>query len=128
MPIIDHNKILEVPWRPGYRKWDIVESNTGMNTNLSYSIADVGTGAPLHLHEDDEVIVVIEGQLEVQIGEEKQIVGPDHTIAIPPSIKHGFKVVGSRPARLMVFFPVINPFERTTYIEGENPALTEKVD
>ena len=128
MPIIDHNKIMEVPWRPGYRKWDIVESNTGMNTNLSYSIAEVGTGAPLHLHEDDELIVIIEGQIEVQVGEENMVVGPDHTIAVPPLMKHSFKVVGSRPARLMVFFPVKNPFDRTTYIEGKNPTMTKNVD
>ena len=23
MPIIDHNNVPEVPWRPGYRKWDV---------------------------------------------------------------------------------------------------------
>ena len=46
MPIIDHRSVPEVPWRPNYRKWDIVGPETGMSTNLSYSVAQVGTGAP----------------------------------------------------------------------------------
>ena len=25
MPIIDHSRAPEVPWRPGYRKWDITQ-------------------------------------------------------------------------------------------------------
>ena len=123
MPIIDHRSIPEVPWRPNYRKWDIIGPETGMSTNLSYSIAQVGTGAPLHLHKDDELIVIMKGELEVRIGDEFRIVGPEHTLAIPPNIEHGFTVVGKEEAELLVFFPVRNPFERTTYVEGAPPIL-----
>ncbi len=121
MPIIDHKSVPEVPWRPNYRKWDIVGPETGMSTNLSYSVAQVGTGAPLHLHEDDELIVILKGELEVRLGDETRIVGPDHTLAIPPNVEHGFSVVGSGEAELLIFFPVPNPFERTTYLEGSLP-------
>ena len=62
MPIIDHNKITESPWRPNYRKWNITQSNDGTtSSDLSYSEVGVGTGAPLHKHESDELIVVLEG-------------------------------------------------------------------
>jgi hypothetical protein len=61
MPIIDHERVLEVPWRPGYRKWDLVGPRVGMSSNLSYFIAEAGTGAPLHLHRDEELIVVPDG-------------------------------------------------------------------
>lgn len=121
MPIIDHKSVPEVPWRPNYRKWDIVGPETGMSTNLSYSVAQVGTGASLHLHEDDELIVILKGELEVRLGDETRIVGPDHTLAIPPNVEHGFSVVGSGEAELLIFFPVPNPFDRTTYLEGSLP-------
>ena len=121
MPIIDHKSVPEVPWRPNYRKWDIVGPETGMSTNLSYSVAQVGTGASLHLHEDDELIMILKGELEVRLGDETRIVGPDHTLAIPPNVEHGFSVVGSGEAELLIFFPVPNPFDRTTYLEGSLP-------
>ena len=122
MPIIDHRSVRETPWRPGYRKWDLVGPEIGMNTNLSYSVAQVGTGAPLHVHEDDELIVVLNGEIEVRIGNETLVVGPEHTVAIPPNVEHGFTVVGGSAAELLAFFPVPKPFDRTTYLEGEPPA------
>ena len=96
-----------------------------MSTNLSYSVAEVGTGAPLHIHEDDELIVVLRGEVEVRIGDETQVVGPEHTIAIPPRVEHGFTVVGNSEAELLAFFPVPNPFDRTIYVEGAPPAQPE---
>ncbi len=122
MPIIDHRSVPEVPWRPNYRKWDIVGPETGMSTNLSYSVAQVGTGAPLHIHEDDELIVILKGELEVRLGNETRVVGPEHTLAIPPNVEHGFSVVGGGEAELLIFFPVPNPFDRTTYLEGSAPS------
>lgn len=121
MPIIDHRSVSEVPWRPHYRKWDIVGAEIGMSTNLSYSLAQVGTGAPLHIHEDDELIVILRGEIEVRLGDEVRVVGPQHTIAIPPNVKHSFTVVGDKEAELLAFFPVSNPFDRTTYLEGAPP-------
>ena len=66
MPIVDHNSVPEVPWRPNYRKWDLAGPEQGVTSSLSYSEAAVGTGAPLHYHADDELIVILEGTLEVR--------------------------------------------------------------
>ena len=122
MPIIDHNDATEVPWRPNYRKWLITEDGDGTTAiDASVSEVGIGTGAPLHTHEDDELIVILKGELEVRLGDETQVVGPDHTLAIPPNVEHGFTVVGSGEAELLIFFPVPNPFDRTTYLEGSAP-------
>ena len=122
MPIIDHAHAHEVPWRPGYRMWDLVGARAGMSSNLSYSTAEVGAGAPLHRHRDEEPILVLEGTVETRIGDEVHVVGPDHTLAVPRQVPHGFTVVGEGAARLPVFFPVPDPFSRTTYLEGSPPA------
>lgn len=121
MPIVDHKAVPETPWRPNYRKWDLAGPNEGISSNLSYSVAAPGTGAPLHYHEDDELIVVLEGTLEVRLGDEVHRVGPDHTVVVPPGVPHGFTCLGPGETRMLAFFPVPHPFDRTTYLEGSPP-------
>jgi len=122
MPIVDHKTLPETPWRPNYRKWDITrDDDRTTSSNLSLSEVGVGTGPPLHIHRADELIVVLEGSLEVHIGDETHYIGPDHTLVVPPGVPHGFTSVGPGPAKLLAFFPVSNPFDQTTFLEGEAP-------
>ncbi len=121
MPIIDHNAVPEVQWRPGYRTRDLSGPSNGMSTTLSYAMAEVGAGAPLHHHEDEELIVVLEGTVEARIKDEVCTIGADHTLAIPANVPHAFTVVGDCVARLLVYFPVPDPFDRTIYLEGSPP-------
>ena len=123
MPIIDHYQASEVPWRPGYRKWDIAGHEQGVTSTFSINTAEPGTGAPLHTHTIDELIVIVGGKLEVKIDGETHVVDKNHTLAIPPGAEHGFKVVGEDTAELLVFFPALDPYstEHTHYLEGARP-------
>ena len=123
MPIVDHNQAPEVPWRPGYRKWDIAGREQGASSTLSINTAEPGTGAPLHTHAMDELIVILDGTLEVQLDGVTHTVGKDHTLVIPPGCEHAFNVVGERNAQLMVFFPTLDPYSdgQTHYLEGSRP-------
>ena len=121
MPIIDHNTVPETSWRPNYRKWDLAGPKDGISSNLFLSTIGVGAGAPLHFHEDDEIIVVLEGTLEVHIEDDVHLVGADHTVIVPPRAPHAFTVVGTGEARIMGFFPTPDPFDHTTYLEGSPP-------
>ena len=124
MPIINHRQAPEVPWRPGYRKWDITTHEHGVSTSLSLNYAEPGTGAPLHTHAIDELIVIMSGTLEVRIDGETHRVEKDHTLVIPPGVEHAFTVVGEENANLMVVFPDMDPYaaHNTTYLEGSRPA------
>ena len=122
MPVVDHNSIPETPWRPNYRKWDIIRPGDGTtSSSLSYSVVGVGTGAPLHTHEADELIVILEGTLEARLGDESHQVGPGHTLVVPPNVPHGFTNAGPGDARILAFFPIPDPFNHTTYLEGTPP-------
>jgi quercetin dioxygenase-like cupin family protein len=122
MPIVDHSKLPETPWRPNYHKWAITRPDDGTtSSSLSLSLVGVGTGAPLHTHEADELIVVLDGALDARLGDEVQRVGPDHTLVIPPNVPHGFTNVGPGDARILAFFPIPDPFDHTTYLEGVPP-------
>ncbi len=74
MSIVDHNHVPEVPWRPGYRKWDVAGREQGVTSTFSINTAEPGTGAPLHTHTIDELIVIMEGTLEVRLDCETHIV------------------------------------------------------
>ncbi|MDA0264113.1 MAG: cupin domain-containing protein [Chloroflexi bacterium] len=123
MPIVDHSHVPEVPWRPGYRKWDVTLKEHGVSTSLSLNTAEPGTGAPLHTHVIDELIMIMDGTLEVRVEGETHTVGKGHTLVIPPGVEHGFKVVGGKTAELIVVFPNMDPYspENTTYLEGSRP-------
>ena len=92
-----------------------------ISSSLAHSIVGVGAGAPLHLHEADELIVILGGTLEVRLGKEVHRVGPDHTLVIPPDTPHWFTSVGPGHAHILGFFPVSDPFNHTTYLEGTPP-------
>ena len=87
MPFVDHRSLPETPWRPRYRKWDVTRPGDG-STSSSLSISDVeeGAGAPLHVHSSDELITVLEGTLEVRLGDETRRAGPEHTVVVPPNV------------------------------------------
>ena len=76
MPIIDHSQAPEVPWRSGYRKWDVAGHEQGVTSTFSINTAEPGAGAPLHTHTIDELIVIMEGTLEVIMDGETRTVGP----------------------------------------------------
>jgi quercetin dioxygenase-like cupin family protein len=123
MPIIDHGQAPEVPWRPGYRKWDVAGREQGVTSTFSINTGEPGSGAPMHTHTMDELIVIMEGTLEVRINGETHTVGKNHTLVIPPGAEHGFKVVGDRTVEMMVFSPTLDPYseEHTHYLEGARP-------
>jgi len=123
MPIIDHNQAPEVPWRPGYRKWDIAGRDQGVTSTFSLNTAEPGTGAPLHTHTMDELVVILDGTLEVRVDGVTHTVEKNHTLVIPPGCEHSFKVVGDENAQLMVLFPMLDPYSngQTAYLKGSRP-------
>ena len=68
MPIVDHSSIPETPWRPNYRQFNITRPGDGTTSStMDLGVVGVGAGAPLHVHEADELIVVLGGTLEVRL-------------------------------------------------------------
>lgn len=84
---------------------------TAKDTDGHYSLIEQdnepGVGIPMHVHEkEDELFKVIEGQLEVQIADEKYILGPGDLAFCPRNIPHTWKVIGDQNAKVdLSFFP-----------------------
>ena len=124
MPIIPNTDAQEIPWRPGYRNFVLAGRDHGLACVAGFSVIEPGAGAPLHAHKDvDEVFILLEGTLDLRLGDEQRLVEANHTIAIPAGVPHAFVAVGPAPVRMFTFMPRNRAIaEATTYFEGEPPA------
>jgi quercetin dioxygenase-like cupin family protein len=76
---------------------------TGNAFGLIENLAPVGAGSPYHVHRsEDETFYVLEGQLEFISGERRLVGGPGSYVFLPRDIPHGFRVVGTSPARFLI--------------------------
>jgi quercetin dioxygenase-like cupin family protein len=127
MSIVDHANAAEIPWRPGYRRFTLAGKEHGVACSASLSVLEPGAGAPTHFHHAvDEVIVVLDGTLEMWIGDERHLVGANHTVALPAGVPHGFVAVGPGPARILAFLPQSGEAAATTYLDGAPPASADR--
>ncbi|HEX3952331.1 MAG TPA: cupin domain-containing protein [Stellaceae bacterium] len=127
MAIVDHSNAVEMPWRPGYRRFTLAGKEHGVTCSASLSVIEPGVGAPTHFHNSaDEVIVVVEGALDMWIGDERMRVGANHTVSLPAGVPHGFVAVGPGPARILAFLPQSGEAVATTYVDGEPPAGADR--
>lgn len=83
-----------------------------------------GFVVPLHLHDCEEIISVIEGGIEASIGENKFQVAAGQSILIPAREPHGFRVTGSAPFKMFAIFSSADPkIFRTDGTESTPPWL-----
>jgi len=107
MPIVDHANAVEIPWRPGYRRFTLAGKDEGVACSASLSVIEPGAGAPTHFHNTaDEVIVVLDGMLEMWIGDERKVMQPGDMYMIGGGVPHGGRPVGGGAIVLDVFHPL----------------------
>jgi quercetin dioxygenase-like cupin family protein len=128
MPVIPNDEAREIPWRRGYRNFVLASREEGLACVAGYSILEAGAGAPLHAHKDvDEVFIVVEGTLDLRLGDERHLVPPNHTIAIPAGVPHAFAAAGPGPVRMFTFMPRNRAIaDATTYFEDAAPPGAEQ--
>lgn len=76
---------------------------TGGALSLIEQVIPPGFESPWHVHHDeDESFYVIDGAIEVVVGSRAVTLGAGDYAFGPRAIAHGFRVVGSEPARLLL--------------------------
>ncbi|WP_046728792.1 cupin domain-containing protein [Streptomyces humi] len=65
------------------------------------SVYPVGSGAPLHSHNCDEHVTVLDGEAEVVVDGEVTRLERYDTTYIPSPVPHLFRNVGDRPLRIL---------------------------
>ncbi len=77
------------------------------DTNRVFSVIEIvsppGKGVSLHVHEsEDELVHLLEGEIEVTLGDQTMNAVPGVIALLPRRIPHGFTNVGDKPSRLLV--------------------------
>ncbi|MEU9287874.1 cupin domain-containing protein [Streptomyces sp. NPDC048275] len=65
------------------------------------SVYPVGSGAPLHSHNCDEHVTILEGEAEVVVDGEVTKLEQFDTTYVPSPIPHLFRNIGDRPLRIL---------------------------
>ncbi|MGQ9781364.1 MAG: cupin domain-containing protein [Nitrososphaeria archaeon] len=105
-------EIDEVTVKPGIRRKIIVGDNIML---VVYNI-DPGQGLPLHDHPHEQMVYVIEGELEFQIGDRKSVLGAGGIAHVPSNVRHAGKVVSDKPVtEIDVFYPIREDFLKRSH-------------
>jgi quercetin dioxygenase-like cupin family protein len=79
------------------------------------------TEAPRHAHSEEQILFVLEGELEVELGEERRTLRPGQAALIPPFVPHGARTHDGGCLQVDVFHP---PRQALLDIMGERREAT----
>ena len=63
------------------------------------------TVAPTHVHEEEQIVVVLQGEFEFELDGEVRTMRPGDVAVIPPWVPHGARTLDSACSELDVFVP-----------------------
>ena len=122
MSVYPHDELAPVPTRPGIRARSLAGPKHGITAFfLQENLLETGASIPLHTHPVDEVLVVAEGQLTVQAGDETRVVPGGNTVVIPPGTPHRLSNHDAAPVRMLAAAAWNHATfyrEGSTYLEG----------
>jgi quercetin dioxygenase-like cupin family protein len=109
--------------RPGTRGRNLVGTEHGFTSLfVSELLMDQGAAIPLHTHPTEEALVVREGTLTVQVGDQTVVAEAQSVVRIPPGVPHAVRnesrgavrAYGAAAWNRATWFT-----EATTYLEGK---------
>ena len=77
----------------------------GQNLAISYINFAPNTRAPVHSHSEEQIVLVLEGQVEFEVNGVAGLLGPGMGIVIPPNVPHGARTYDSPCVEIDVFHP-----------------------
>ena len=102
MPFIDIDEYEQLTVLPGCR----LRTPYGKHLMFSYLEMDEGAEIPLHHHPHEQGGMLLEGKLELTIGDEVRVVEPGAMFLIPPNTPHRAVAVDGPAVVLDAFSPV----------------------
>jgi quercetin dioxygenase-like cupin family protein len=78
------------------------------------------TAAPLHTHEEEQITVVIEGELEFDLAGDLRIMGPGMAVVVPSGVRHGARTHDTSCFEIDIFHPPRRALLELTQASGEH--------
>jgi quercetin dioxygenase-like cupin family protein len=118
MGFIDLESIPVIEPAPGCR----LRTPAGEHLMLSYLQMEAGAEIPLHHHPHEQGGMLLQGRLQLTIGDETRIVEPGAMFLIPPNVPHRAVALDGPATILDVFSPVREDYRELTnrYIPARN--------
>ena len=96
----------------GTLAFKLVSEESGGAVTACEAFSPPGEGPPLHVHPQDELIYVVEGELRVLVGETVTQASPGAFVFLAHGVPHTWQNVGSVDARFFIaVFPAATGFE-----------------
>jgi len=76
----------------------------GGKFSILENVVDHGAATPMHVHAQDEVFHVLEGELIFCVNNRVSLLFEGSEIVVPAGTPHGWRNKGGRHARMLVFF------------------------
>mgnify|MGYP006297688639 CR=1 FL=1 len=70
--------------KPGVRRTTIV----GQNVSVSYVELEAGVSTPLHQHEHEQIVTVVEGEMQFETDEESRVLRKGEAVVFGPNVPH----------------------------------------
>ena len=102
MPFIRIKDYESIELVPGVR----ARTPYGKRIMLSYLEMEAGSFVPMHQHPHEQAGLLIEGRMELVIGDESRICEPGDMFIIPPDTPHSARPIDGPVKALDVFSPV----------------------
>ncbi|MGX7825833.1 cupin domain-containing protein [Actinokineospora sp. 24-640] len=77
----------------------------GQKTMANFVSFEPNTTAPLHVHEEEQITIVIEGEFEFTLDGETRTMRPGDVAVIPPWVPHGAHTKDTTCRQIDVFNP-----------------------
>jgi quercetin dioxygenase-like cupin family protein len=63
------------------------------------------TVAPVHWHDEEQIVLVLEGEFEFEVAGEKKVMRRGDALVIPPNVPHGARTYDNTCLEVDVFHP-----------------------
>ena len=103
--------------REGYYWSDIIDHTNSKEIFLSIHKIESNSGAPLHVHENEEIIYVIKGSIEAKVDDKLMNINEGQIVLIPQKTEHSLKNRSKKESQIAIIFGTNNPFSKTKYLE-----------
>jgi mannose-6-phosphate isomerase-like protein (cupin superfamily) len=97
-------------------------SEVGGKFSIMENVADDGAATPLHVHREDEVFHIVEGEVVFSLDGELATLGVGGCVLIPAGTPHAWRNKSGRPVRMVAFFSPGGVEDLFVEIEGCTPA------
>ncbi len=121
MPIINKRELAKREGAaPGLEVCILVDEERGSHSlRVGELTIAPNSRVPRHIHPNtEEAMIILEGTLDVLVGNERATLGPGHTVLAPAGATHGFVNRFDGPARILFVFPTHHVERVLTSISG----------